>query len=149
MLMEWWILRVLDLLGKQQNALGIRSWSNAVYFNKDEYETFIASGISDMALPLYKKLLYYILEFPRIMQLRNAYSILECKGLNDTWLKVVSTLVNLPLKLFLCNVICLPWLCESTFGNYWEWILINLKLSSLLDKFYGKASTWWLFSNKY
>ena len=67
----------------------------------DEYETFIASGISDMALPLYKKLRYYILEFPRIMQLRNAYSILECKGLNGTWLKVVSTLVNLPLKLFI------------------------------------------------
>lgn len=66
----------------------------------DEYETFIASGISDMALPLYKKLRYYILEFPRIMQLRNAYSLLESKGMNGILLKVVSTLVNIPLKLF-------------------------------------------------
>ncbi len=107
----------------KMNALGSGfSWETAECFRhqalgtevmlftstKDEYDTFIASGILDMALLLYKILRYYILEFPRIMQLRNAYSILEYKGVNGSWLKVVSTLVNLPLKLFLCNVICLP-----------------------------------------
>lgn len=67
----------------------------------DEYETFIASGISDMALPLYRKLRYHILEFPRIMQLRNVYSVLESKGLGGFSLKVVSSLLNFPLKLLL------------------------------------------------
>lgn len=63
-----------------------------------EYTTFIASGISEMALPLYKKLRYHILEFPRIMQLRDARCVLESKGLKGTLLKTGSALVNIPLK---------------------------------------------------
>lgn len=63
-----------------------------------EYTIFIASGISEMALPLYKKLRYYILEFPRLMQLRNARCVLESKGLKGVVLKAGSFLVNFPFK---------------------------------------------------
>lgn len=66
-----------------------------------EYTTFIASGISDMALPLYRKLRYHILKFPRIMQLRNVRSVLESKGLNGFFLRATSTFVNFLLRIFL------------------------------------------------
>lgn len=64
----------------------------------NEYTTFIASGISEMALPLYKKLRYYVLEFPRIMQLRNARCVLASKGFRGIWLRIGTTLVNILLK---------------------------------------------------
>lgn len=63
-----------------------------------EYTTFITSGISEMALPLYKKLRYHVLEFPRIMQLRNGRCILESRGWKGSLLKIGGFLVNIPLK---------------------------------------------------
>lgn len=63
-----------------------------------EYTTFITSGISEMALPLYKKLRYHVLEFPRIMQLRNGRCVLESRGFKGILLEMGSILVNIPLK---------------------------------------------------
>ena len=60
-----------------------------------KYKTSIASGISDMALPLYKKMRFHILEFPRIMLLRHSRSVL-----NKYHLGLISVLVDFPLKLF-------------------------------------------------
>ena len=64
-----------------------------------EYPLFIASGISEMALPLYHKLRYYVLAFPRIMQLRNARCVLESKKIHGGLLKLCSCLVNIPLRI--------------------------------------------------
>ncbi len=63
-----------------------------------EYNFRISSGISIIALPLYKKLKYNILEFPRIMQLRRSRCILESKGLRGGLLKFTSILVDIPIK---------------------------------------------------
>ena len=52
-----------------------------------------------MALPLYKKLGYYVLAFPRIMQLRNVRCLLESKGLRGNMLYLFSILINIPLSL--------------------------------------------------
>ncbi|WP_140393005.1 hypothetical protein [Mediterranea sp. An20] len=62
-----------------------------------EYPLFIASGISEMALPLYDKLHYYVLAFPRIMQLRNAHCVLESRKMHGGLLKLCSRLANIPL----------------------------------------------------
>lgn len=67
---------------------------------KDEYDFIIASGISDMALPVYKKLKFHVFEFPRMMMLRNVRCILESKQLKGTFLKITTMLGNVVLKMF-------------------------------------------------
>ena len=56
---------------------------------------FIGAGVSEMALPLDRKLKFHILEFPRLMQLRNAKPLLAARHLS--WLGGVA---NLPLGWF-------------------------------------------------
>jgi len=63
-----------------------------------KYRYVLYAGASPQALPIYKKLKYQILEYPRSMQLRNSRCILESKGLNGFVLKVASSIVNIPLK---------------------------------------------------
>lgn len=72
-------------------ALGIDLMMRNV--NKNQFK--ISSGISEMALPLYKKLRYHVLEFPRIMLIRNSKSILDSKHLG-----FFSGIVNIPIKVF-------------------------------------------------
>ena len=62
------------------------------------YDYVICSGISDLALPLYKAMKYYILEFPRMMLLCNSRSILESYGFKGKSLRVLTNIVNLLLK---------------------------------------------------
>lgn len=61
---------------------------------------FIGAGVSQMALPLDRKLKYHVLEFPRLMRLQNAGPLLDAKHLS--WLK---GLVNIPLGWFNRSVI--------------------------------------------
>ena len=56
---------------------------------------FLGAGVSEMALPLDRKLKFHILEFPRLMQLRNAKPLLASRRLS--WLGGVA---NLPLGWF-------------------------------------------------
>lgn len=60
------------------------------------YQYVIVSGLSGMALPLYKILKYKILEFPKIMFLNNSRCVLESKGIKGFILKIVSAFVNIP-----------------------------------------------------
>lgn len=65
-----------------------------MHFAKNrKYKLTLAAGISDMALPIYRKVRFHILEFPRFMLPLNVKSILRTKHLG--W---ASGLVNLPLK---------------------------------------------------
>lgn len=61
---------------------------------------FLGAGVSQMALPLDRKLKFHILEFPRLMQLRNAGPLLAARHLS--WLK---GLANLPLGWFNRSVV--------------------------------------------
>lgn len=63
------------------------------------YKYVIVSGLSEMALPLYKIMKYKILEFPRLMFLNNSRCILESKGMKGLFLNVLSTLINIPIHL--------------------------------------------------
>ena len=56
---------------------------------------FIGAGVSEMALPLDRKLKFHILEFPRLMQLRNAKPLLAATHLS--WLGGAA---NLPVRWF-------------------------------------------------
>ena len=58
----------------------------------------IAAGISEIALPLYKKLKYSVFEFPRLMVIRNVRPLLEYKGIKGTFNKIVSAVFNPLLK---------------------------------------------------
>lgn len=64
------------------------------FFNK-AYNFFIASGISDIALPLYRKLRHVVFAFPRMMMLCNARCILQSKGLKGISLKCATAVSNL------------------------------------------------------
>lgn len=77
--------------------------ADLIYYYALETNTkyVISSGISDMALPLYKKLRFHILSFPRMMLLCNARSIIESKGLSGLPLKILAGLINVPIKIFL------------------------------------------------
>ena len=57
----------------------------------------VFSGISNMALPLYKALKYHILEFPRMMQLRNFRCLLQSKGMKGMPLRFFTMVLNIPL----------------------------------------------------
>lgn len=72
-------------------ALGIDLMMRNV--NKNQFK--ISSGISEMALPLYKKMRYHVFEFPRIMLLRDSESLLQSKHLG-----FLSGVVNLPIRFF-------------------------------------------------
>ncbi len=68
----------------------------------DKYYRYILyAGASPQALPIYKKLKYQIIEYPRMMQLRNSRCILESKGLHGAFLKIASSITNIPLKAIL------------------------------------------------
>lgn len=70
------------------------------HFVKETDEDYLlAAGISEMALPLYKVLRFKLLEFPRLMYLRNSRSLVESKGFHGSGLKLVTALVNIPLHL--------------------------------------------------
>lgn len=56
---------------------------------------FLGAGVSPMALPLDRKLKFHILEFPRIMLLRNSRCFLETKRL-----AFLSSIVNIPLRIY-------------------------------------------------
>ena len=80
--------------------LGIGADMMLFYVKGTDYEYNLASGISEIALPLYKVLKFKILEFPRMMSLRDARCIIESKGIKGVGLKIMSALVNIPVKLF-------------------------------------------------
>ena len=67
-----------------------------------DYNYFIFAGISDQALPLYKKLRYHILEYPRMMQLRASRQFLEAKGFGR-FSGILSKIVDIPLKIWLAG----------------------------------------------
>lgn len=64
-----------------------------------KYRYILYAGASPQALPIYKKLKYQIIEYPRMMQLRNSRCILESKGIHGLPLKISSFFVNIPLRL--------------------------------------------------
>lgn len=71
---------------------------------------FIGAGVSPMALPLDRKLKFHVLEFPRIMSLRNSRCILESKHIS-----FLTGLVNIPLRLFNKYII---YKANKLAGNY-------------------------------
>lgn len=56
------------------------------------------AGISEMALPIYKKIGFTVLEYPRSMQLRKSISLLASKGLKGVLLQVAHGIVDIGLK---------------------------------------------------
>lgn len=81
----------------------------------------IFSGISEMALPLYKKLKYIVFEFERMMLLKNAKCIVESKGVKGLTLVLLSGMINVLIRLF---------------NMYTKW-----KSSSLLNNFEIRCET--------
>lgn len=59
----------------------------------------LLSGISEMALPIYKKIGYKVLEFPRAMQLRKSRSLLCSKGLKGAPLSFLSLFIDIGLNI--------------------------------------------------
>ena len=70
------------------------------YAKETQYDYNLSSGISEIALPLYKVLKFKILEFPRMMFLCNARAIIESKGVHGLLLSMVTSVANIPLRLF-------------------------------------------------
>ena len=56
---------------------------------------FLAAGISDMALPLYRILKYNIFEFPKMLRLRHAKPVLEKLGVKGFANKIITPFANL------------------------------------------------------
>lgn len=83
---------------EQFRSLGLGA--NLFYFlsRLTPYDYVICSGISDLALPLYKAMKYHILAFPRSMYINNARSFLEYIGLKGCILALFTKFVNLFLK---------------------------------------------------
>ena len=52
------------------------------------------AGVSEMALPMYKKIGFKVLEYPRAMQLRKSRSLLSSKGFKGLPLKITSGVVD-------------------------------------------------------
>jgi hypothetical protein len=75
-------------------AMGAGSFVMYFCARNGNYLVNIYCNPTEMALPMYKLLKYYILEFPRIMQLRNTRPILQMKGLNGIALKCASAITN-------------------------------------------------------
>ncbi len=85
---------------EEHRHLGIGADLMHHYVKGTDYEYNLSSGISEIALPLYKVLRFKILEFPRMMFLCNSRCIIESKGIHGVLLSVVSLLVNIPLWIF-------------------------------------------------
>ena len=60
----------------------------------------ISAGISDDAIPLFRRLKNVVFEFPRMMQLRDSKPLLKSKGFEGPLLVVVSGLFNVALHSF-------------------------------------------------
>jgi hypothetical protein len=65
----------------------------------DEYNFTIAAGISQMILPMYRKLRYHLFEVPQYVKIQNSKYALKRYSLKGTILKVVSGLGNCLLKI--------------------------------------------------
>lgn len=60
----------------------------------------LAAGISDDAIPLYKRMKHFIFEFPRMMLLRDTKPLLRKKGINGFLLSVTGCIGNMLLRCF-------------------------------------------------
>lgn len=58
----------------------------------------IASGISKDAQPLYRKLKYAVIEFPRLVEVRNPYPLLEWKGIGGGLGRAAAKIISPLLK---------------------------------------------------
>ena len=63
-------------------------------------DVILYAGISEMALPIYKKMGFKVLEYPRVMQLRNSRSLLMSKGLTGFPLYCLTFLSNSFLRVW-------------------------------------------------
>ena len=63
-----------------------------------QYNYIVYSGISDMALSLYRKLRFIIFPFPRLMLAGRSRSLLEFKGVKGAMLNILSPLVDIPIN---------------------------------------------------
>lgn len=72
-------------------------------------EVILYAGISEMALPIYKKMGFKVLEYPRAMQLRNSRSLLAAKGLTGLSLNSLTLIFNSFLHI---------WRTLSIFSSY-------------------------------
>lgn len=84
---------------KDYRHLAIGAELMMVHIQKPQSDFLIFAGISDMALPLYKKLKYTIFEYPRAMRISNIRSIIESKGINGMALKILTICGNTILKI--------------------------------------------------
>ncbi len=88
---------------KVYRKLGLGASIMMFFTRNSGYDYYLASGISDEALPLYERLKYHVLPFPRIMFLNNSRCILESKGLKGGLLKLSTAIVNVFLLYFKNN----------------------------------------------
>lgn len=65
-----------------------------------KYDIIIYAGISAEALPIYKKIGFKVLEFPRYMQLRKSKTLLKSKGFEGLILNITSWIIDKALYLF-------------------------------------------------
>ncbi len=79
-------------------ALGVDITMKPLSFN--DATVLIYAGISEMALPIYKKLRFSVFEYPRAMKLINSRCILESMGMKGVVLKVTSFCANAALKAY-------------------------------------------------
>lgn len=75
----------------QKYAVGADIMSYPVFTDKRYF--VIAAGISEQALPLYKKLRYHILNYDRYLKVYNFKSILEYKGIKGLSNKIINALL--------------------------------------------------------
>lgn len=65
----------------------------------DKRDFVLAAGISEQALPMYKKLKYNILDYSRLVRINNTSSILVSKGINGILNKSISFVSNKILRI--------------------------------------------------
>lgn len=79
-------------------ALGVDITMKPLSFS--DATVIIYAGISEMALPIYKKLRFSVFEYPRAMKLMNSRCILESMGLKGIILKATSLCANAVLNTY-------------------------------------------------
>lgn len=84
---------------EEYRSLGLGA--NLFYFlsRLTPYDYVICSGISEMALPLYKAMKYHLFGFPRMMYLCDSRPLMESYGLKGVVLKMASGVINSVLRI--------------------------------------------------
>lgn len=114
----------------RRKGLGVGLIMNCM--TNTEYDVYIGSLYSTMALPIFRKLNNYIFEIPQFVKFCNLRTMLKSMGMKGVLLELCSAIANLPIK-------CIDFMNRSRLNKLKK--KFNTKKETIIPEWAGRLAT--------